>query len=243
MNMLNIFIRQDLKMRKGKMAAQTAHAVMKLLFDVTKKSSIKMVLPAKQAQELDDFLANPIVKIQMVQNENALMKALDKNLPHAVIVDSGRTEFHGVPTVTCAAQGIFSFCDFSEIHVPHIYGKEIKAKQIFVFNKDTPLSKEMACELSVLTCLEYLSKQLKSDNNEKYFDLNEDSAFVAWIVNAFAKIGLSAKTMDELNQVKDNLNTNSISFIQRTVKDNTCLCIEPCYPEKIDPITGVLSLI
>jgi peptidyl-tRNA hydrolase len=243
MEILNIFIRQDLKMRKGKMAAQSAHAVMKLLFDVMKKISERMILPSIQKDELVKFLQNPQVKITMVADEAALNQILDKSLPHAVIVDSGRTEFHGVPTVTCAAQGIFSSCDFSEIHVPHMYGKDIKAKQVFVFNKDIPLSKELACELSVMTCLEFLNQKMKTDGEQKYFDLTEDSAFVAWIVNAFAKIGLSAKTMDELNEVEDNLKANSITFIKKSIGANSCLCIEPCYPENIDPITGQLSLI
>lgn len=243
MEILNIFIRQDLKMRKGKMAAQSGHAVMKLLFDVMKKTSERMILPSVQKTELDKFLQNPQVKITMVADEAALNQILDKSLPHAVIVDSGRTEFHGVPTVTCAAQGIFSSCDFSEIHVPHIYGKDIKAKQVFVFNKDIPLSKEMACELSVMTCLEFLNQKMEIDGNENYFDLTQENAFVAWIVNAFAKIGLSAKTMDELNQVEDNLKANSINFIKKSIGGNSCLCIEPCYPEQIDTITGSLSLI
>jgi peptidyl-tRNA hydrolase len=243
MKALNIFIRQDLKMRKGKMAAQSAHAVMKLLFDVMRKTQERMILPSLQKFELENFLQNPQVKIVMVANEAALNQALDKSLPHAIIVDSGRTEFHGIPTITCAAQGIFSSCDFSEIHVPHIYGKDIKAKQVFVFNKDVPLSKEMACELSVMSCLEFLNQKMEADGDEKYFDLTKDSPFVAWIVNAFAKIGLSAKTIDELNQVADNLNKNSIAFVKKNVGDNICLCIEPCYPENIDPITGGLSLI
>lgn len=243
MQTLNIFIRQDLKMRKGKMAAQSAHAIMKLLFDVMNKTAERMTLPSKQKLELDQFMLNPKVKIIMVADEVALNQALDKSLPHAIITDSGRTEFHGVPTITCAAQGIFSTCDFSEIHVPHIYGKDIKAKQVFVFNKDVPLSKELACELSVMTCLEFLHKKMENDGNEQYFDLTEDSAFVAWIVNAFGKIGLSAKTMDELNQVAHNLNDNSISFVKKNIGENVCLCIEPCYPDYIDPITGQLSLI
>lgn len=241
--MLTIFIRQDLKMRKGKMAAQSAHAVMKLLFDATQKTPSTMILPAKQTEELETFLSNPLVKIQMVENEEALLKVLDNAFPYAVITDSGRTEFHGVPTVTCAAQGIFSSCPMSEIVVPAMYGKDIKAKQVFIFNKDFPLSKEAACQLSVLTCLEYLYTKMKSDEDTKYFNLLEDTAFTAWITNAFAKIALSTKTLEELNSIADNLASNSISFIKKNIGDNTCICIEPCYPEGIDTVTGHLSLI
>jgi PTH2 family peptidyl-tRNA hydrolase len=32
-------------------------------------------------------------------------KAIDSGLPAALVVDSGKTEFHGVPTKTCCAIG------------------------------------------------------------------------------------------------------------------------------------------
>lgn len=243
MQVLNIFVRQDLKMRKGKMAAQVAHAVMKLLFDVTIKSKDEMRLLSTQTNELESFLKNPIVKINMVSNEEALYQVLDKDLPHAIITDSGRTEFHGVPTVTCAAQGIFNACETASINVPHLYGKDIKAKQIFIFNKDIPLSKELACELSVITCLKYLYKKMQDDKGEKYFDLSQETAFVAWIINAFAKIGLSTKTIEQLNEITDVLDNKSIDYIKDNIGSNVCVCIEPCYPDEIDLITGSLALI
>lgn len=243
MNQLNIYVRQDLKMRKGKMAAQSAHAAMKLLFDVMDKTATRMILQSKPAQQLKAFLANPNIKINMVQDENALHSILDKELPFATIIDSGRTEFHGVPTLTCAAQGIFTQCETSEIHVPAMYGKDIKAKQIFVFNKDFPLSKEMACELSVLTCLQLLFSKMKIENDTMYFDLQEEGAFVDWILNAFAKIALSTKTLTDLDNLVVSLESNSIKYIKTSITNNVCVCIEPCYPENIDVITGSLSLI
>lgn len=240
---LHIFIRKDLKMRKGKMAAQSAHAVMKLLFDVMVKTSTKMTLLPLQKEQLFKFMEMPIIKIHMVEDESAMQARLYKNLPHSIIVDSGRTEFHGVPTVTCAAQGIFSECDFSEIYVPAMYGKDIKAKQIFVYTKDTPLSKEAACELSVLSCLKYLVQSLVHENDSAYFDLTTDNEFVAWITNAFAKIALSCKTLSELQDVEAQLQSQNIKYVKQLIGANTAICIEPCQPEKIDVITGKLSLI
>lgn len=241
--MLNIYVRQDLKMRKGKMAAQSAHAAMKLFFEVMRKPLGKMILGNIQNQEFQTFLKNPVVKIHMVKDESALDNALDLTLPYSKIIDSGRTEFHGVPTLTCAAQGIFSQCDIEELEVPYAYGKDIKAKQIFVFNKDFPLSKEISCELSVLSCLKLLNDKMKIENNEQYFDLQEVGPFIDWILNAFAKIALSTKTLEELNAVENILIENSIQFVRIVNQDNHCLCIEPCYPNDIDPITGSLSLI
>lgn len=241
--MLNLYVRQDLKMRKGKMAAQCAHAAMKLLFDVMIKTKDKMILSTNEHSQLKVFLTQPVVHIHMVKDDIALDAVLDKSKPYATIIDSGRTEFHGVPTLTCAAQGIFNSCPVSEIHVPHAYGKDIKAKQIFVFNKDFPLSKESACQLSVLTCLELMYEKMLSVDDAKYFDLTQPSAFTDWIMNAFAKIALSTKTIEQLVDIKDTLTKENISFIQKKIGDNTCLCIEPCYPESIDLVTGELTLI
>lgn len=243
MQNLIIYVRQDLNMRKGKMAAQVAHAVMKLLFDCTTKTHDKMILSLQQVQELENFLQNPQITISMVANEDSLYEILKKPIPYAIITDSGRTEFHGVPTVTCAAQGIFSQCRTSQIDVPHMYGKDIKAKQVFVFNKDFPLSKENSCKLSVLSCLTFLCSKLKTHGDTQYFDLTENNPFVAWISHAFAKIGLSTKTMEELNGIAITLKENNIHFIQSQIGENYCLCIEPLYPEKIDLITGNLKLI
>jgi peptidyl-tRNA hydrolase len=241
--MLNIYIRQDLKMRKGKMAAQSAHAAMKLLFEVMQTENDKMVLQSVQKEEFEAFLSDPEIKIHMVKDEEALHHALQSQLPSATIIDSGRTEFHGVPTLTCAAQGVFSVCEKKEMFVPNAYGKEIKAKQVFVFNKDYPLSKEAACQLSVLTCLKQMYQKMNVDKDQAYFDLSEESVFVNWITSAFAKIGLSAKSLEELNSIEQELKVNKIDYIKKDLDNNYCLCIEPCIPEKIDIITGRLSLI
>lgn len=241
--MLTLYVRQDLKMRKGKMAAQCAHAAMKLFFDVMLKQPTKMVLLKQQKEELMHFFANAVINVVMVQDDGALHAALDSSKPYATIIDSGRTEFHGVPTLTCAAQGVFTSCPVSEINVPAMYGKDIKAKQIFVFNKDLPLTKENACKLSVLTCLELLYQKMQSSGEDLYFDITQESAFIDWITHAFAKIALSTKTLEELNVVADNLSNEGIYFIKKKIGDNTCLCIEPCYPQQIDLITGQLTLI
>lgn len=128
-----IVMRKDLNMRKGKMIAQGAHASMKVLLDrktspvvgggvgegaeggegaesgegaegATKDMTIALT-PA-----MADWLGGRFTKVCVsVDSEAALdevcRKAEEAGLPWAVIVDSGKTEFHGVPTKTCAAIG------------------------------------------------------------------------------------------------------------------------------------------
>lgn len=243
-NFLTIFVRNDLKMRKGKMAAQSGHAAMKLFFEAMVKSPTRMTLLAKQNAEFLEFFNNPVVDIVMVKDEENLHAMLAPLAPVSVIVDNGRTEFHGVPTTTCAAHGIFSPCDLTVMNVPQTYGTEIKSKQIFVFNKDKPLSKEKSCQQAVISCLKLLYKQMLDDENgNKYFDITQKNALTDWIVNAFAKIALSTKTMDELNEVERQLKAAGF-VVERFVDDgNDCLCVSPQYPDDIDPFTRHLSLI
>lgn len=243
-NFLTIFVRNDLKMRKGKMAAQSGHAAMKLFFEAMVKSPTRMTLLAKQNAEFLEFFNNPVVEIVMVKDEADLHAILAPLAPVSVIVDNGRTEFHGVPTTTCAAHGIFSPCDLTVMSVPQTYGTEIKSKQIFVFNKDKTLSKEKSCQQAVISCLKLLYKQMLDDEDgNKYFDITQKNALTDWIMNAFAKIALSTKTMDELNEVERQLKAAGF-VVERLVDDgNDCLCVSPQYPNDIDPFTRHLSLI
>ena len=93
-----IVMRTDLNMRKGKMVAQGAHA------------SLRATLLYMHDPRVTAWLAGPFAKICVqVPSEKALMEVYDMaweaGLPVALITDAGRTEFNGVPTVTCCAVG------------------------------------------------------------------------------------------------------------------------------------------
>lgn len=100
--------RRDLKMRKGKIAAQCAHGAMAVFFRGA-------VGPAQRLEiELDGPMAvwsrGGFAKVVLsCEDEEALLliaeHARHRGLPHAVITDAGRTEFHGVPTRTVVAIG------------------------------------------------------------------------------------------------------------------------------------------
>ena len=121
-----IVVRKDLKMRKGKIAAQVAHASMKVLLDrmsystsketilsepkpyVAKRVHRELVCPKDCS--LDKWLSGKFTKICVsVDSEDELeliyLRAKNLNIPSALIIDSGATEFNGVPTKTCCAIG------------------------------------------------------------------------------------------------------------------------------------------
>ncbi|MBX3162264.1 MAG: aminoacyl-tRNA hydrolase [Deltaproteobacteria bacterium] len=103
-----IVMRKDLNMRKGKMIAQGAHASLKVLLDAGSRTNHVFVLAAWPA--LAAWLAGRFTKVCVAVDSEAALDAIverarEANLPCAVIVDSGATEFHGVPTKTCCAVG------------------------------------------------------------------------------------------------------------------------------------------
>lgn len=109
-----IVVRKDLNMRKGKIAAQSAHASMAVILNMMSVSSngmkVTRTLEVKKDSAIQEWLAGPFAKICVsVNSEDELLelyqKALAAGLPTSLITDSGRTEFKGVATKTCIAIG------------------------------------------------------------------------------------------------------------------------------------------
>ena len=106
-----IVMRKDLKMRKGKMIAQGAHASMKVLLDcqiTAPYGGYERVYEV--GKEFSDWLDGQFTKICLsVDSEDELesiyQKAQDAEIKCAMIIDAGKTEFNWVPTKTCIAIG------------------------------------------------------------------------------------------------------------------------------------------
>lgn len=104
-----ILVRTDLKMDKGKVGAQVAHASMAaVLRNAMRPNEKTLVL------DLDDrlgpWLSGAFTKVCLkVDNEKDLFYYYDlarqRGMLASVIRDSGRTVFAGVPTYTCVAIG------------------------------------------------------------------------------------------------------------------------------------------
>lgn len=110
-----IVVRKDLNMRKGKIAAQVAHASMGALlkdsFEYYTESKLKYIaLPMDQHSAKFAWLDGPFTKICVyVDSEEELLGIRDKaeaaGILNCLITDAGKTEFNGVPTKTCLAIG------------------------------------------------------------------------------------------------------------------------------------------
>jgi peptidyl-tRNA hydrolase, PTH2 family len=103
-----IVMRKDLNMRKGKMIAQGSHASLKVLLDAGTLDGERFTLSLTPG--LAKWLGGRFTKVCVsVDSEAALdaivARARAANVPCALVVDAGHTEFHGVPTKTCCAVG------------------------------------------------------------------------------------------------------------------------------------------
>jgi PTH2 family peptidyl-tRNA hydrolase len=112
-------MRKDLNMRKGKMIAQGAHASVGVILDIQRR--IEGNSQCREAGYYDveeipyleafySWVEGTFTKICVSVDSMAeilliKVKAEEAGLPVKLIEDSGATEFHGVPTVTCLAIG------------------------------------------------------------------------------------------------------------------------------------------
>jgi PTH2 family peptidyl-tRNA hydrolase len=98
-----LVVRKDLNMRKGKIAAQCCHASMSFL---TRRLPTKEPITEVQQKWLDSSYIKICVSVDSEQELLDLFnRAKELNIEAHLVTDNGRTEFHGVPTVTCLALG------------------------------------------------------------------------------------------------------------------------------------------
>lgn len=125
-----IVVRKDLNMRKGKLAVQVSHAVQLTMLQEMKRerhlyphgaSFTRLILDIEDDTVWDHWLLTETFKkiCVSVDTEEELLdickQAAQNNIQVALITDSGLTEFHGVPTKTCAAIGPAPAVDIDKI--------------------------------------------------------------------------------------------------------------------------------
>lgn len=108
-----LVVRKDLNMRKGKIAAQAAHASMKAILSegllVQRLGNDEIAIPLHRP-ELREWLQGRFTKVCVsVDSEQELLdiyrQAVDAGLICSIITDAGLTEFNNVPTKTVVAVG------------------------------------------------------------------------------------------------------------------------------------------
>ena len=114
-----IVMRRDLKMRKGKIAAQAGHACVIAVLAALERENrlgqiradetgVTLTESAQPATPLSEWFSRGVAKVCVyVDSEEELLaidrKAKEAGILSALICDNGITEFHGQPTYTCLA--------------------------------------------------------------------------------------------------------------------------------------------
>lgn len=94
-----IVVRKDLGMRKGKLAAQVAHASMQFILADSNRS------PEEQ-EWLNGLFTKVVVSVNSEEElEQLIYQGREVGIKVFDIIDSGKTEFNGKATLTCAAFG------------------------------------------------------------------------------------------------------------------------------------------
>jgi PTH2 family peptidyl-tRNA hydrolase len=111
-----IVYRRDLNMRKGKIAAQVAHASMKVFFDrgtvlpaaVARVPTLTVPLTNEMASWVQELFGKIVLT---VESEEDLLKVYEeakaRGIPTALVTDAGRTEFKA-ECDTCAGLGFLN---------------------------------------------------------------------------------------------------------------------------------------
>lgn len=105
-----IVVRTELNMRKGKLAAQVAHASLGVVLNLMQAEGDSRRLPLPDGTPLHAWVTGCFKKIVVGVNTEAELHALHERAKEAgllccLIRDSGLTEFGGVPTYTTLAIG------------------------------------------------------------------------------------------------------------------------------------------
>ena len=110
-----LVVRKDLNMGKGKIAAQCAHASLKVFFDKGSLQKMKssVIFRVKFWRDAIEWYNGSFAKVVVcVNSEDELLeiyqRACNAKIPSSLIVDAGRTKFHGVATKTVVGIGPFN---------------------------------------------------------------------------------------------------------------------------------------
>ena len=101
-----IVIRRDLNMRRGKEIAQGSHASMEFIRSGIDKQTNMVSLSSIHIEWLFSGMRKIVVKVNSENEINTIVNSCKElGIPVSTIIDSGKTEFHGIPTLTACAVG------------------------------------------------------------------------------------------------------------------------------------------
>lgn len=241
MQKIKIYVRADLrtnsgkKVPNGKMAAQSAHALMAgflALFNrdvdclTSKKENMDLIKAFISGQ-----VETQIIPIKEYEVEELLMKNV---IP---IIDQGRTVFRE-PTLTTIVEmpetAVLSKVADCEAETNERY----RSKQTLVIDKSAIKNKWDMFEVVSQASLKGLLNYVIEMGDEFILPLQHEG-LSAWINGAFAKITLQPKetSMIDLLDSLNNQSTMNYSLVSTEGGELACVAIGPHFIEEVDKFT------
>jgi peptidyl-tRNA hydrolase len=246
MEPLKISMRSDLNMRTGKMASQSGHAAMLLVVSRLRNEPDHLRLSAKDLIQLRAFVQDPQTDTVLVSGQNDLIESVVDSRANHMVIDNGATEFKGVKTMTCGAAGIFSEACLSHPIAVADSGSQPTVRQYFVFSRETEFNKKTACSMAGIGTVTDLEKLLKDDpqgSGDGLISRAGNERFFEWILNGYPKIGLQAKSHDDLLELHTRLKGDGLRSTLIRDEDHLMLCTGPEYMVDLSPFTSGFKLL
>ena len=249
--MITIYIRKDLNMRKGKMAAQASHAFMAALLSFFETKDNLITITRNRYEYIKKYLMGNSVDIEFVDNEEELLEINSINNNNSVLItDQGRTEFNGIPTNTCLACFHDKNVQVKRIDCSRENDSNYLTKQVIVFNSELFKGENKTDKVSyiknvVIYSFHALLSEFEEDGD--FFVLNRNKSDVyAWLSGSFAKVVLQANTNELLNLIEtfdpDKFNHIISVYDINDLDLYSSISFAPRYVEDIDKVTGHLKL-
>lgn len=240
-----IAYRTDLNMRKGKLAAQASHALMAYWLQFFRRMSPGCyVLHASMLPLYRAFIAAPRVELLAVGSEVVLEAFAEKAGGRGVrVIDSGRTEFKGVPTFTCFGYLDADLPEIPEQELPGIRQIEQTnpaVKQVIIANASLKMDKSQLAAYSAIGAWLSVDTAFSVKTLDEVRFHVEDQDLDAWLTGKFAKIGLKAP--HDLFLVKRDALSAFSTALMLHQGEPALLSVAPTHSAKIDVFTGDLSL-
>ena len=233
---MNIYVRSDLNMRKGKISSQVSHAVVALWLNAMEQSETKFILKGNNYKLHKEWIKNgATIKINPVSSELLLLS--ENKLNSILIKDQGRTEFKE-PTHTCLSnfEGVVVH---KRLSCESISSKP--AKQTIIANKDLKLNKWVLAEYASRASWFVLLNLMEDNGSELVLKIEKES-LRNWLLGAFAKITLKIEEAN-LDKIVCDLKNNDINvYEEKNGEETIVLATSPEFIEVLDQCTSNLKL-
>tara|TARA_B100000700_G_scaffold71271_1_gene79254 strand:+ start:21837 stop:22616 length:780 start_codon:yes stop_codon:yes gene_type:complete len=258
---MKLFLRNDLGMRKGKIASQAGHIFMLLLKDFyflpsenkidIKGNYFKLLMKNFNPYNFneDDILKHKIFKVNSEEeclNSINLMDIKAKRF----IEDSGKTEFNGHKTITFSGfldnEEISGLTILNNSYFFNSLNENYDVKQVLVVNKD---KKQNKIELAPYAAYAFYSSLLNKEQDgiqvfedRIFINLEANNFIKNYLYGKFPKITLKASS-EEIKKLKEKLRSDNIkTFNELNFDNHQSICFSPNEKSFFDQYTGHFKL-